>query len=354
MATAQERVAALKAALKIDSLQKRLAETAALTSAPDLWDDPQRAAKLTQQQSRDEQLLKKYDDLTGLAATASEEELIELAGDDLAELEKQALLAGEYDDRDAILAIHAGAGGTDAQDWAQMLLRMYQRYVERAKGENDGLIDRRDWSIEILDSSAGEEAGLKSVTAVVRGSLAYGLLKAEAGVHRLVRQSPFNAAKLRQTSFAMVDVMPQVESTDQIDLDEKELRIDVYRSSGKGGQGVNTTDSAVRVTHIPTGLAVAIQTERSQLQNKATAMAILAARLLQKRRQEEEAARLKLRGEVPSNEWGSQIRSYVLHPYKMVKDHRTNVERSDVDNVLDGDLNEFITAYLNWQASKEI
>jgi peptide chain release factor 2 len=353
MATVFERVAALKAALKIDELKARLEETRTLTSASDLWDDPQRAAQLTQQQSRDEALLKKYDDLAALADGTSEDEILELAGDDLAELEKQALLAGEYDQRAAILAIHAGAGGTDAQDWAQMLLRMYQRYVERAKGETDALIDRSDWSVEILDSSAGEEAGLKSVTVAIKGNCAYGLLKGEAGVHRLVRQSPFNAAKLRQTSFAMVDVMPQVDSTDHLELDEKELRVDVYRASGKGGQGVNTTDSAVRVTHIPTGLVVAIQNERSQLQNKATAMSILAARLLQLKQREEEAAVAKMRGEVPSNEWGSQIRSYVLHPYKMVKDHRTDLERTDVDAVLDGDIGPFTTAYLNWQASKK-
>lgn len=353
MATVAERLDSLRQALHIDQVRERLETTRQATAQPDLWSDRERALQLTQQQARDEELLKQYDDLRNLAAGSEETELLELAGEELARLEQQALLSGEHDERGAILSLHAGAGGTDAQDWTEMLWRMYQRFVERGKeGGEDQIVPRQSWKIELLDLSAGEEAGLKSLTCRVSGLYAYGLLKAEAGVHRLVRLSPFNSAKLRQTSFALVDVTPQVTASDHIELDEKELRIDVYRSSGKGGQGVNTTDSAVRITHIPTGIAVAIQNERSQLQNKATALEILKSRLLAKRRQEEAASLAAVRGEVPANEWGSQIRSYVLHPYKMVKDHRTGVETSDVEAVLDGQLDRFMSAYLQWQATK--
>lgn len=242
---------------------------------------------------------------------------------------------GPYDDHDAIVSIYAGAGGTDAQDWTQMLLRMYSRYFENNR-----------WNVKVVDESPGDEAGLKSVTLEVRGSFAYGKLKSEHGVHRLVRLSPFNADNLRQTSFAKVEVVPMVDKPDELEIDDKDLKIDVYRSGGHGGQSVNTTDSAVRVTHLPTGLTVAIQNERSQLQNKETALTILRSRLAQLQLEQHAEKISKLRGPNQSAEWGNQIRSYVLHPYKQVKDLRTRYETADPDKVLDGDLDPLIDAYL--------
>jgi peptide chain release factor 2 len=254
-----------------------------------------------------------------------------------AELKEELKLNGRYDSYDAILSIYAGAGGTDAQDWAQMLLRMYVRYFE-ASG----------WAVNIIDESAGDEAGIKSVTLEVSGSFAFGKLKGEHGVHRLVRLSPFNADNLRQTSFAKVEVMPKIDQPDELDIDEKDLKIDVYRSGGHGGQSVNTTDSAVRVTHLPTGITVAIQNERSQLQNKETAMTILRSRLAQLRLEQHQEQLDTLKGPNQSAEWGNQIRSYVLHPYKQVKDLRTRYETSDPDAVLDGQLDGLINAYLEF------
>jgi peptide chain release factor 2 len=250
-------------------------------------------------------------------------------------LKEELKLAGPYDGYDAILSIHAGAGGTDAQDWAAMLQRMYLRYAEKAGLE-----------VTMIDESPGEEAGLKSATFEVSGKFAYGKLKGEHGVHRLVRLSPFNSDNLRQTSFAKVEVMPKIDQENEIEIDEKDLRVDVYRSGGKGGQSVNTTDSAVRVTHLPTNIVVAIQNERSQLQNKETAMTILRSRLaaLQQEQNLEKVSELK--GPNLSAEWGNQIRSYVLHPYKQVKDLRSKHESSDPDAVLDGELGPFINAYL--------
>lgn len=243
--------------------------------------------------------------------------------------------SGPYDDHDAVLTLSAGAGGTDAQDWTQMLFRMYQRYAENNR-----------WSVTVVDESPGEEAGLKSLTLSIEGPFAYGKLKAEHGVHRLVRLSPFNSDNLRQTSFAKVEVMPKIDQPDELEIDDKDLKIDVYRSGGHGGQSVNTTDSAVRITHIPTSLVVAIQNERSQLQNKETALSILRGRLAQLQLEQHAEKLSELKGPNQSAEWGNQIRSYVLHPYKQVKDLRSGYETSDPDKVLDGDLEPLINAYL--------
>jgi peptide chain release factor 2 len=261
---------------------------------------------------------------------------------DLERVELAALLSGRYDDADAVATINAGAGGTESQDWAEMLLRMYGRWAER-----------EGFGLELDEIHPGEEAGVKSATFVVHGPSAYGLLSAERGVHRLVRISPFDAQKRRHTSFASLDVIPLLEDTDEedIEIDPKDLRIDVYRSTGPGGQSVNTTDSAVRITHLPTGIQAACQNERSQLQNRAVAMRILKSRLaaLERRRREEELE--SIRGERKAVDFGSQIRSYVLAPYQMVKDHRTDVEVGDPSRVLDGDLDRFIEAELRRRAA---
>jgi peptide chain release factor 2 len=249
--------------------------------------------------------------------------------------EHRALLSGAYDQEDAILAIHAGAGGTDSQDWASMLQRMYLRWAES-----------QDFKTEILDLSEGEEAGIKSSTLAIEGEYAYGYLRAEKGVHRLVRLSPFDSAHRRHTSFALVEVLPQVETDEEIQINASDLRIDTYRSAGAGGQNVQKNETAVRITHLPTGTVVTCQNERSQNQNKANAMKVLKARLLERKLQAQEEKIAEIKGDYVSAEWGSQIRSYVLHPYRMVKDHRTDLERGNASAVLDGDLNDFIEAYL--------
>ena len=261
----------------------------------------------------------------------------------LAQLEIQSLLSGEQDARHAILSVHSGAGGTESCDWTQMLLRMYQRWAE----ENG-------YEVELIDLLPGEEAGVKTATMIVKGPYAYGHLKAEEGVHRLVRISPFDANKRRHTSFASVDVIPEIDEEIQIDVKPGDLRIDVYRSSGKGGQGVNTTDSAVRITHLPTGLVVQCQDERSQMQNKAKAMRVLQSRLYELERKRREEALEKDYQAKQKIEWGSQIRSYVLHPYNMVKDHRTDHETGNAQAVLDGKLDPFIEAYLKWKTGQQI
>jgi len=255
------------------------------------------------------------------------------------ELESKLYLSGEFDTCNCYLTISGGAGGTEAQDWASLLLRMYLRFCER-----------QEWRTDILEKTDGQEAGIKSVTVHVQGAMAYGLLKCERGTHRLVRLSPFNAKNLRQTSFALVEVLPEIEETTEVAIDPKDLRVDTYRSSGAGGQKVNKTDSAVRITHIPTGLVVACQNERSQQQNRRQAMNILTAKLLERKRAEDAEKKEELKGARKSADFGQQIRSYVLHPYQMVKDLRTNEETSDTEGVLDGDLRRFIDAELKREA----
>jgi peptide chain release factor 2 len=265
---------------------------------------------------------------------------LESLSSDLDRLELAALLSGEFDDADAIASLHAGAGGTESQDWAEMLLRMYLRWAER-----------EGFEVELDEVSPGEEAGIKSATVTVKGKNAYGILSAERGVHRLVRISPYDASSRRHTSFASLDVVPVIEEDTAIEIDPNDLRIDTYRSSGAGGQHVNVTDSAVRITHLPTGITAACQNERSQMQNRAVAMRILKARLAELARREREEKIEGLRGERREIQFGSQIRSYVLHPYRMVKDHRTNLEVGNVDAVLDGDLTKLIEAELRRRAS---
>ena len=268
-----------------------------------------------------------------LSELESETALIEK---DVAKREFEAMLSGPYDRGDALLAIHAGAGGTDSQDWAEMLQRMYLRWTER-----------KGYQTSILDTTFGEEAGIKSVTISVSGRYAFGYLRSEKGVHRLVRLSPFDSAHRRHTSFAMVEILPQVEEDAQIDINPDDLRIDVFRSSGAGGQNVQKNATSIRITHNPTGIVVSCQNERSQLQNKQNAMTVLRARLLEVKQQEQQEKMAELRGEYQKAEWGSQIRSYVLHPYQMVKDHRMEFETGNTQAVLDGDLDGFIEAYLH-------
>lgn len=335
--------------LAIHQKKVQLNELESQLAAPDIWNDSQRAQAMSKQQSKLEQLivpwqalLDQTEELVGLCQLEDESlaeeitSLIEQTQTQYESLKQQLRFTGQYDDSDIILSIYAGAGGTDAQDWTEMLLRMYVRWAER-----------ENIAVDIIQESRGEEAGIKNVTLTMSGSYVYGRLKSEHGVHRLVRQSPFNSDSLRQTSFAKVEVIPRVEAPEDIKLDERDVKIDVYRSGGKGGQSVNTTDSAVRVTHQPTGISVAIQNERSQIQNKDTAMAILRSRLLQLQIEQHRETVADLKGPDTANEWGSQIRNYVLHPYKQVKDVRTKHESSDPNAVLEGGINEFIDAYLD-------
>jgi peptide chain release factor 2 len=324
---------------------------------PGFWEDPQAAQRTMAELSRLSEDVNRYDGLSRRAADAAvmlelatseadeetgrevEAEVLSLEGE-ISALEVVALLGGEFDDSPAILEVHAGEGGTDSQDWADMLLRMYLRWAER-----------RSFKTELLEATPGEEAGLKGATLTVTGRHAYGLLSAERGVHRLVRISPYDSAKRRHTSFASVDVTPEIEDDVDVDINPDDLRIDTYRSSGAGGQHVNVTDSAVRITHIPTGIVVSCQNERSQMQNRAVAMRVLKSRLLARAREEREAEMEALRGVKSDIGFGSQIRSYVLHPYQMVKDHRTGVETGNVQGVLDGDLDGLIAAELKRKAS---
>jgi peptide chain release factor 2 len=357
----ESRLAEAERYLGLDRLLDRRAELEAEAARPDLWDDADNARAITTELG---QVTADLEQLSGLRAelddarallelidesraegmsdTALEKELVETVDalrTRLGALELQSLFSGEYDERDAVVELHAGAGGTDAQDWTEMMLRMYQRWAER-----------RGFSVELDEETEGQEAGLLSATFIVRGRFAYGLLATERGVHRLVRMSPFDSQKRRQTSFASLDVTPFLEDvSSEVEIDEKDLRIDTYRSSGAGGQHVNKTDSAVRLTHLPTGLVVSCQNERSQHQNKAKAMQILGAKLADRARHERKAEMNALSGDRGDNAWGNQIRSYVLAPYQQVKDLRTGHETGNVAAVLDGDLDAFMEAELRRQ-----
>ncbi len=359
LASLRVRLDAAKVYLRLDDLSERLQALEEAIAEPDLWSDADQARKVTSQYGRirdDVESLRALDrhlaDAEALHLMAVEEggsELAELEGEltdtavtvakALEELELRSLFSGEHDERDAVAEIHAGAGGTDAQDWAEMMLRMYLRWAER-----------RGFEVEVDEVSEGGEAGILSATFIVRGRYAYGLLAAERGVHRLVRMSPFDSQHRRQTSFASLDVAPFLEDISaEIEIDEKDLRIDTYHSSGAGGQHVNVTDSAVRITHLPTGIVTSCQNERSQYQNKAKALQILAAKLAERQREERRKQLETLSGPLSDVAWGSQIRSYVLAPYQLVKDLRTSYETGNVEAVLDGDLYDFMIAFLRFR-----
>lgn len=344
--------------LDIDGLRQRIDMLEQQASDPNLWDDQSRAQKVTSELShaqselrRVQDLRQRVEDLPVLFELAAEEggeeevaeadaELVKLR-EEIETLEVRTLLSGEYDEREAVVTIRSGAGGVDAADWAEMLMRMYIRWAEK-----------HDYPVEVFDTSYAEEAGIKSATFAVHAPFAYGTLSVEQGTHRLVRISPFDNQSRRQTSFADVEVLPVVETTDHIEIPEGDLRVDVYRSSGPGGQSVNTTDSAVRLTHIPTGIVVTCQNEKSQLQNKVAAMRVLQARLLERKRLEERAEMDALKGDGGSS-WGNQMRSYVLHPYQMVKDLRTEYEVGNPATVLDGDIDGFLEAGIRWRNRKD-
>jgi peptide chain release factor 2 len=344
--------------LDVDGLRARIDKLQEQAGDPNLWDDQPHAQKVTSDLShaqnelrRVEALRSRLDDLPVHYELAVEEggadELAEADAerkslhDDIEALEVRTLLSGEYDEREAVVTIRSGAGGVDAADWAEMLMRMYIRWAEK-----------HDYGVEVFDTSYAEEAGIKSATFAVHAPYAYGTLSVEQGTHRLVRISPFDNQSRRQTSFADVEVLPVVETTDHIDIPEGDLRVDVYRSSGPGGQSVNTTDSAVRLTHLPTGIVVTCQNEKSQLQNKVAAMRVLQAKLLERKRLEERAEMDALKGDGGSS-WGNQMRSYVLHPYQMVKDLRNDYEVGNPATVLDGDIDGFLEAGIRWRNRKD-
>ncbi len=344
--------------LDLDRMRSEIADLQEQVGAPDLWDDQSNAQRVTGRLSvlqadleRITGLRQRLDDLGILVELSQEEgdaDSLAEADTDLGRLkaaveslEVRTLLSGEYDERDALISIRSGAGGVDAADFAEMLQRMYIRWAER-----------HDYAVEVYDTSYAEEAGIKSTTFAVKAPFAYGTLSVESGTHRLVRISPFDNQGRRQTSFAAVEVVPVLEQTDEIDIPEEEVRVDVYRSSGPGGQSVNTTDSAVRLTHIPTGVVVSCQNEKSQLQNKASAMVILKAKLLALKKAEERAHLDELRGDVQAS-WGDQMRNYVLNPYQMVKDLRTEYETGNTQAVLDGEIDDFIEAGIRWRRAHE-
>jgi peptide chain release factor 2 len=338
-----------------DALEKRVAELEQELGSPGFWDDRQRAAQVSAEHARLSRRLERYRNL--LQEYQDAQELLAMDGDMAAEIEasiaplrteldrlqEDALFSGEYDAGDALVTIHAGTGGTDAQDWAEMLLRMYLRWAQS-----------RGFETELLEASPGEEAGLKSATFAVHGENAYGILKAERGVHRLVRLSPFDQAHRRHTSFAQVIVSPLLPEDVDVEIEENDLRIDTYRASGAGGQHVNKTDSAVRITHLPTGIVVQIQNERSQSSNKQTALRVLRSRLIEVEQEKREEELAKERGAAQDIGFGSQIRSYVLQPYQLVKDHRTDYETGNTQGVLDGELDDFIREYLLARAAGRV
>jgi peptide chain release factor 2 len=346
--TLQKAVSAAFLKLKITQLQEELRQIREDMQAPDFWNDTHKAQAIAQHEAklraRIEPWLNLQTELSDIAElleahdNSMEDELqaqLEVAQGVFAALRQDLYFSGPYDDHDVILRLSAGAGGTDAQDWAQMLERMYIRWAER-----------NNFKTQIIERSPGEEAGLKTSVIEIAGAFVYGKLKGEHGVHRLVRLSPFNSDNLRQTSFALVEILPQIDAPDEVAIDDKDLRIDVFRAGGHGGQSVNTTDSAVRVTHIPTGIVVSIQNERSQLQNKETAMKMLRSKLAQLQIEQHAETLAKVKGPTQSAEWGAQIRNYVLHPYTLVKDTRTKHEVYDAQAVLDGKLEGFIESYL--------
>ncbi len=346
----------IEAVTDVPALKKTIAELSEAASAPDLWDDTEKAQAVTSKLSHAQSELERVkvigdriDDLEVLvelgegeddadSMAEAEKELVEIQKT-LEALEIVTLLNGEYDERDAVVTIRSGAGGVDAADFAEMLLRMYTRLAER-----------RGWDVKILDTSYAEEAGLKSATFEVKAPYAFGTLSVEAGTHRLVRISPFDNQGRRQTSFAAVEVIPLIETTDTIDIPESELKIDVFRSSGPGGQSVNTTDSAVRMTHIPTGIVVSMQNEKSQIQNRAAALRVMQSRLLLLKKEQENREKKEMAGDVKAS-WGDQMRSYVLHPYQMVKDLRTGHEAGNASAVFDGALDDFIDAGIRWRTT---
>jgi peptide chain release factor 2 len=358
VAELRKRLAEARGFLDLEGKASELEELRERAASPDLWNDPDEARLVSQRLARYEALFERVSGLERriedaevlleLAAEAGDEDsrkeaigLLSEAAEELDDLEMESLFFDEYDEADAILSVHAGAGGVDAQDWAEMLARMYQRFLTDA-----GFV------VTVEDVTEGEEAGVKSVTMTVKGEHAYGTLESERGVHRLVRISPFDSNARRHTSFAGVDVIPDLGESADIEINEDDLRIDTYRSQGAGGQHVNKTDSAVRITHLPTGIVVQCQNERSQLQNKARAMAILKARLAERQRLERQEHLSEIRGEQGEAAWGRQVRSYVLQPYQMVKDLRTDYEVGNVQGVLDGDLKGFVEAYLRWRRSQ--
>ncbi|WP_138442521.1 peptide chain release factor 2 [Sinomonas susongensis] len=341
----------------VDALRREISELSEAAGVPDLWDDPSKAQEVTSRLShrqseleRVESLGTRIDDLEVLVQLAQEEadpdslaeavKELESIRKSLEELEVVTLLNGEYDERAAVVTIRSGAGGVDAADFAEMLMRMYLRWAER-----------RGYATKVMDTSYAEEAGIKSATFEVNAPFAYGTLSVEAGTHRLVRISPFDNQGRRQTSFAAVEVIPLIEQTDSIEIPDNEIRVDVFRSSGPGGQSVNTTDSAVRLTHIPTGIVVSMQNEKSQIQNRAAALRVLQSRLLLLKKEQEDAEKKALAGDVKAS-WGDQMRSYVLNPYQMVKDLRTEHEVGNPAAVLDGDIDAFIDAGIRWRASQ--
>lgn len=341
-----------------EAIAARVADLSEQAAAPDLWDNPESAQQVTSQLShaqgeleRLNKMEERIDDVETLVAMADEEDDADTRAEaekelqslksDLAQLEIRTLLNGPYDERDAVVTIRSGAGGVDAADWAEILLRMYLRWAER-----------RGYPTKVLDTSYAEEAGIKSATFEVNAPYAFGTLSVEAGTHRLVRISPFDNQGRRQTSFAAVEVIPLIEQTDHVEIPESEIKVDVFRSSGPGGQSVNTTDSAVRMTHIPTGIVVSMQNEKSQIQNRAAALRVLQSRLLLLRQEQERAEQKALAGDVKAS-WGDQMRSYVLHPYQMVKDLRTEHEVGNTSSVFDGDLDGFIDAGIRWRRQQE-
>lgn len=349
-------LAEVRDSLNLGEKQFRIEELEKNMEAPDFWEDAEKASQSMKEVkelkdivSRADGLSGKYEDIMTLIEMAYEEEDEELAAEIKEELEEfvkdfddlriTTMLKGEYDESNAILTLHAGAGGTESCDWASMLCRMYQRWAEK-----------KGYSVEMLDFLDGDEAGLKSVTLQINGTNAYGYLKSEHGVHRLVRISPFNAAGKRQTSFVSCDVMPDIEQDLDIEIADDDIRIDTYRSSGAGGQHINKTSSAVRITHLPTGVVVQCQNQRSQFQNKDMAMQMLKTKLYMLKQQENAEKISDIRGDVKDNAWGSQIRSYVLQPYTLIKDHRTGFEAGNVTAVLDGEIDGFISAYLKWES----